>query len=60
MLNPKITKDSASTYWLEWTPDLTGDGYAFVTPGRSSRNFTPASSRTKIGTGLVEPIKATG
>jgi len=59
MLNPKIVKDSSGVYWLEWTPDLTGDGYAFVTPGGSSRTFNNALSKTKIGKNLVEPIKAT-
>lgn len=58
-LNPKINKDASGTYWLEWTPDPTAEGYAFVTPNGRSRSFDPTLARTKLGKGLAEPVKAT-
>ena len=51
MLNPKITK-SLSTYYLEWTPDPTAEGYAFTTPSGSSRTFNSALAKTRLGSGL--------
>jgi hypothetical protein len=57
-LNPKITKDSAGMYWLEWTPDSTAEGYGFTTPGGSSRTFDPTRTRTRLGKNLTEPVTA--
>lgn len=57
-LNPKVTKDSGGTYWLNWTPDPTAGGYAFTTPGGASRTFNPSQSKTKLGK-PAEPFTVT-
>lgn len=56
-LNPYITKDSSGAYWLQWTPDPTAEGYAFQTPGGSSRTFDPTRSKVKLGR-YPEPVRA--
>ena len=57
-LDPKITKDSAGMYWLNWTPDPTAEGYTFTTPGGSSRTFDPTLAKTRLGKHLTEPFTA--
>lgn len=57
-LNPNITKDAMGVYHLNWTPDPTAEGYAFTTPSGSSRSFNPKLARTKLGSGLGEPVVA--
>lgn len=58
-LDPKITKEVGGVYWLNWTPDPTAEGYAFTTPGGSSRTFDAKLARTKLGKNLTEPVVAT-
>ncbi len=57
MLNPKIVKDTAGVYWLQWTPDPSAEGYAFQTPAGASRTFDPTASKAKLGK-PPEPIAA--
>jgi hypothetical protein len=56
-LKPYITKDATGVYWLHWTPDRSAEGYAFTTPGGTSRTFDPTLSKAKLGR-WKEPVKA--
>jgi hypothetical protein len=56
-LNPNISKDKNGVHWLNWTPDPSAEGYAFVTPGGQSRTFDPKKGKTKLGK-CAEPVLA--
>lgn len=56
-LNPRITKDVSGTYWLEWDPDPSAEGYYFNTPGGSSRTFDNTKKKVKLGI-IPEPVRA--
>lgn len=57
-LNPKLTKDAAGVWWLDFDKDPTAEGYAFTTPGGVSRTFDPDHTHVKIGK-PAEPFTVT-